>query len=72
MKTPTLKQKIEEYEKFLHNINLMLVCGKHESIKKLLNNADNWSYSHRRGNGEISEKDQQKMINKTFWKLNEI
>lgn len=72
MKTPTLKQKVEQYETFLHNLNMMMVCGNPTGIQKLLNNADSWSYSHRVSNGEFSDKAQQKVINKAFWKLNEI
>lgn len=69
-KNPTLKQKIEIYEKFLHNINLMLLCGKQTELQKLIANADSWSYAHRQGNGELSEREQQKLINAHFWKLN--
>ena len=72
MKTPTLREKVEVYEKFLHNINLMMVAGSNKGIKQLLENADSWSYAHRIGNGTYSEKEQQEIINKTFWKLNTI
>ena len=72
MKKPTLKQKVEQYEMFLHNINTMMICGNSEGIQKLLKNADSWSYCHRVGNGEISEKKQQEIIDKAFWKLNEV
>lgn len=71
-KTPTLKQKVEMYEDFLHNINTMMISGNQTGIQKLLNNADNWSYSHRVGNGELSEKQQQQIINNFFWKLNTL
>lgn len=69
MKTPTNKQKIEMYESFLHRINSFLISGNNEGIGELIQNADDWSYSHRRGNGELSDRDQQKIINNTFWKL---
>ena len=72
MATPTLKQKVEQYEKFLHNLNMMMVCGNPTGIQKLLNKVDSWSYSHRVGNGELSDKAQQKVIDKAFWNLNEI
>lgn len=71
-KTPTLKQKVKQYEDFLHNINMMIVTGNHLAIQKLIYNADNWSYSFRRGNGELSEKEQQELINEAFWKLNDL
>ena len=71
-KTPTLKEKVAQYEAFLHNINMMMVCGNLEGIQKLLNKADSWSYSHRISNGELSDKEQQKVINKAFWSLNNL
>lgn len=70
MNTPTTEQKIEQYEKFLHNINLMMICGNRDGIQKLLNNADNWSYSHRKG--EFTDEERQEAIDKAFWKLNNI
>jgi len=70
MNTPTTEQKIEQYEKFLHNINLMMIMGNQEGVQKLLNNADAWSYSHRRG--EFTDEERQEMIDKAFWKLNNI
>jgi len=69
MKTPTLKEKVEMYEKFLHAINTFIICGCNTGIRELVVNADNWSYSHRSGNGEISDKEQQQRINNAFWNL---
>ena len=72
MKTPTLEEKVEQYEQFLHNINMMLIASNTEGIQKLIDNADRWSYMHRVGNGELSEEEQQKLIDKAFWNLNNI
>ena len=69
MITPTLKQKVEMYENFLHKINSFIVSCNNDGIKELIENADNWSYSHRVGNGEPSDREQQRMINNAFWKL---
>ena len=69
MKTPTLKQKVDQYEKFLHKINMCCISGNHGCIAELVANADNWSYSHRIGNGELSDRNQQQAINNAFWKL---
>lgn len=66
---PTLKQKVEMYENFLHKINSFIVSCNNEGITELIHNADNWSYSHRVGNGEPSDSEQQRMINNAFWKL---
>jgi len=71
-KSPTLKQKVQVYEDLLHKINLMMVASDNEGIKKLLRNIDRWSYMHRCGNGELSEKEQQELIDRAFWKLNNL
>lgn len=69
MRTPTLKQKVEMYEAFLHKINSFIISCNNDGITELVENADNWSYSHRVGNGEPSDREQQRMINNAFWKL---
>jgi hypothetical protein len=71
-KKPTLRQKVEMYERFLHQINLFMICSSDAGIKALLKNADNWSYAHRCGDGELSEKEIEKNINKHFWNLLEV
>jgi hypothetical protein len=68
MKTPTLKQKVAQYEAFLHKINMCCISGNHSGIAELVGNADSWSYSHRCGEF-VTDNQRQKMINGTFWKL---
>lgn len=68
MKTPTLKEKVSIYEDFLHKINACLISGNNEAIGELIQNADNWSYAHRRGEF-VTDKQRNKMINSMFWKL---
>lgn len=69
MKKPTLKQKVEMYESYLHKINMFIISSNNDGIKELVYNADNWSYSHRIGNGELSDRKQKQAINNAFWKL---
>ena len=69
MKTPTLKQKVDQYESFLHRINMFIISSNNDGIGELIGNADDWSYSHRIGNGELSDRKQQQAINNAFWKL---
>lgn len=68
-KTPTLKEKVKMYEDFLHKINISVMCCDNLAVQELVHNADMWSYMHRCGNGEPSEREQQRMINSRFWKL---
>ena len=71
MKTPTLRQKVDQYESFFHKINLFVISCNNTGIKELVTNADIWSYSHRISNGELSDKKQQQAINNAFWKLSD-
>ena len=50
----------------------MMIAGDTKGIQKLLDNADSWSYSHRCGNGMLSEKEQQELIDRAFWNLNNL
>ena len=69
MKTPNKNEKITMYESFLHKINSFIVSCNNDGIKELVENADNWSYAFRISNGELSDREQQKVINNAFWKL---
>ncbi len=68
-KLPTLKEKTAKYEEFLHKINMFVICCDNDGVAELVQNADHWSYMHRVGNGELSDKKQQELINNAFWKL---
>lgn len=68
-KNPTLKEKVKMYEAFLHKINMGIVCCDHEMVKELIGNADRWSYAHRAGNGERTEREEQQCINANFYGL---
>ena len=70
-KKPTQKQKIEMYEKFLHDIQMYSVCGRADLIKILIDNACSWSYAHRCGDC-YSEKQTDKIVNAKFWKLTTV
>ncbi|CAB5226528.1 hypothetical protein UFOVP760_301 [uncultured Caudovirales phage] len=69
MKNPTLKDKVKMYEAFLHKISMACTCMDNLAIQELVQNADSWSYAHRQGNGMLSDKEQQELINSKFFKL---
>ena len=69
MKNPTLKEKVALYEFYLHMINMFVVSCNNDGIAELVRNAEIWSYAHRIGNGELSDRQQQQAINNAFWKL---
>jgi hypothetical protein len=68
MKKPTLKEKVEHYETFLHKINLFITCCNHDGVAELVKNADGWSYAHRSGEF-VTDKQRDQMIANAFWKL---
>ena len=72
IKKPTLKQKVEMYEKFIDNLALYAEVGNTKLLWTLIDNASDFSYAHRVGNGEYEEEQQEKIIAAKFWKLLDI
>jgi len=70
---PTLKQKVEMYEKVLHGIQICSeVSMRGDLVRKYLRNICDWSYSHRCGNGRYTDSEQRDTINEAFWNLNNL
>lgn len=66
----TQKQKIEKYERLLHLIQMHReVTMDASQVRQLLDNICAWSYAHRRGNGELTEAEQKRLITSKFNKL---
>ena len=57
------------YEAFLHKISMACTCMDNLAIQELVQNADAFSYAHRQGNGMLTDKQQQELINSKFFKL---
>jgi hypothetical protein len=72
MKKPTQKQKIEMYEKFIDNLALYAEVGNAKLLWTLIDNAAEFSYAHRVGNGEYEEEQQEKIIAAKFWNLTTV
>lgn len=64
-----LREKIAVYERFLHDLSLYSTSMNGEAIRKLVGNADRWSYAHRCGNGELSDEEQDRIIENAFRRL---
>lgn len=72
IKKPTQKEKIKMYEEVLHDLHFASsVVMNHQQVMDILQKISSWSYAHRVGNGEHSEAQQQKIVNKAFWALNQ-
>lgn len=70
IKRPTVKQKLAMYEGLLHDLHFCsTVVMNHERLRELLSNISDWSYAHRVGNGEPTEREQAQMVDAKFWKL---
>lgn len=72
MNTPTPEQKLQVYEKLLDRIALLYDMGDNKSLRTILEKINRYSYSHRVGNGELSEEEQQQLIDKHFWNLDKF
>lgn len=65
-----LLEKMAVYESLLHSLHMVSsVAMNKEKTTKLLENISRWSYAHRMGNGQFSEKEQDDLVKKAFDKL---
>ena len=68
----TAKEKVDIYEKFFHQLQLhMSVTLNHSKVNEGLKIIDMWSYAHRIGNGELTDKAQKKLIENQIMKMKE-
>jgi hypothetical protein len=68
-KLDKLKWKVQHYEEFLHAINYAVTAGNAERIRQLVNNAFLWGYSHRMGNGEYTDEEEQANVDRATERL---
>lgn len=70
MKSPTMREKIRVYEALLHHIQINAeIVMNQKKVGEYIEKICHWSYAHRVGNGEFTEKEQQGCIDHAFWKL---
>lgn len=62
-------EKLAMYEGLLHDIQMYRFLVDDEKVGRLIDNICGWSYAHRSGNGELSESEQQKFIERAFSQL---
>jgi hypothetical protein len=69
----TLREKVKMYEQLLHTIQMYReVTMDGDKVRQLLDNVGAWSYAHRQGNGELTDKQQQALIDAKFRKLTHV
>lgn len=62
-------KRLAIYERFFHKINVYCIAMDDVKIREAIDLIDSWSYMHRVGNGELSDKEQQKLIDKAILKM---
>ena len=60
------------YERFLHRVALYVDVYDGKKISEAITLIHNWSYSHRSGNGELSDYEQQKRIDHVIDQMDEF
>jgi hypothetical protein len=60
--TMNKNDRLRIYEKFFHRINLYCVSLNNEKVREAVSLIDSWSFAHRCGNGEFSEREQHKLV----------
>lgn len=69
----TEREQLEVCFSLLHKINIYSsITLDNERMGELIDAINAWSYSHRRGNGQFSEEEQQELVDKAFLRLKEL
>lgn len=69
----TQKERLRIYERFFHQMQMHLdITMNDHKVREALAIIGGWSYAHRRGNGEFTEAQQQKLINKWTKKMEDF
>lgn len=69
---PTLREEQEVFHSIMHIASIASTCGRDDHLRRIIFAMDDWSYAHRRGNGEPTERQQQQMVNHAFWRLKDV
>jgi len=65
-----MHNKIQVYERVFHDIQMFAnVTLDRPALNHLISIICDWSYAHRQGNGELSDEEQQELIDYQFKKL---
>lgn len=72
MRKPTLREEQRVFHKIMHVASLIQVTGNSAPMVAIVHAMDSWSYAHRVGNGEMTDREQQQCVNKAFWRLKDI
>jgi hypothetical protein len=65
----TKKQRAEILRDFVYYMGYYASVGLGECVGDMVELAENWSYAHRRGNGELTGKEQDRHIDAAFEKI---
>lgn len=68
----TNKERLRFYEGFFHSISMAAQGHNNERVREAINIIVDWSYAHRCGNGELSDHEQQTMIDTQILNMREF
>lgn len=60
----TKLERLKIYESFFHQVNVYCITMNNEKIQEAVGLIDRWSYAHRMGNGEFSDREQKKIVDR--------
>lgn len=58
----TNKERLKIYESFFHQINVYCITMNNDKMQEAIGLIDRWSYAHRAGNGELSDRQVKKNV----------
>ena len=72
-KQQQLEAENEVFRRVFHHINTHAsITMNQEKMQEIIGAICAWSYAHRQGNGELSDKEQQALIDRAFDRIKQI
>lgn len=60
------------YERFFHRMSIACTAFDSDKVREGVSLIDSWSYAHRCGNGEFTEREQQRMIDRVVERMRDF
>ena len=67
----TKLERLKIYESFFHQINVYCITMNGDKIKEAISLIDSWGYSHRAGNGELTQIEQKRQVEHVIKRMGE-
>jgi len=67
-----MEKENEVFRQVFHYINNLSISSNNDKIRELISAISSWSYAHHCGDGQLTDEQQQDMVDQAFDKIKQI